>query len=337
MLRVRWKDFELPSRVIVDEQSETPSYTKFIIEPFEKGFGFTIGNSLRRVLYSSIEGVAPTAVKIKGAMHEFTAIEGVYEDVASIILNIKSLNIRFEEDFTEQTLSIFSDKKKSITGKDIECPPGVVVINPHQKICEVVNDVEFDCKILVKKGRGFVTAEEMRTEAEPGTITLDANFSPVKRVKYVVEATRVGRRTDYDRLVLEVWTNGVVSPRDALGEASKILRKHLNPFVQQFELGKELIIRERKEEEIRMRERRVEDIRRKLQMSIQELDLSVRAYNCLFSENINTIADLVQKTENELLNLRNFGKTSLKEVKRKLSEHGLSLGMKLDEYLPVKV
>lgn len=336
MLRVRWKDFELPSRVLIEEETETQTYAKFIIEPFEKGFGYTIGNSLRRVLYSAIEGVAVTSVKIKGAQHEFASLDGVYEDVINIVLNIRQLNIRFDDDFTEQTLKIEASKKGEVTGRDVQCPAGVRVLNPDQKICTLVSDVKFECTITVKRGRGFVAAEDLKIETEPGLIPVDANFSPVKRVRYSVEATRVGRRTDYDRLVLEVWTNGAVSPREALGEASKILRKHLNPFVQQFELGKELIIREKKEEEIRMRERRVEDIRRKLQMSIQELDLSVRAFNCLTSENITTIAELVVKTENELLDLKNFGKTSLKEVKRKLSEQGLSLGMNLNEFMPVK-
>ncbi|MBI4245035.1 MAG: DNA-directed RNA polymerase subunit alpha [Planctomycetes bacterium] len=337
MLRVRWKSFELPSRVLIDEQTETQNYAKFIIEPFEKGFGYTIGNSLRRVLYASIEGTAIISVKIKGAAHEFSTIEGVNEDVVDLLLNLKQLCIRFEDDVEEQTLKIKANKKKVVTGADVECPPGIKVLNLDQKVCTLTSEVDFDCSIHVKKGRGFIPSEELKAESDAGTIFLDANFSPVKRVKYSVEATRVGRRTDYDRLVLEIWTNAIVTPREALGEASKILRKHLNPFVQQFELGKELIIRERKEEEIRMRERRIEDIRRKLQMNVQELDLSVRAYNCLSSENITTVAELVVKTEQDLLNLKNFGKTSLKEVKRKLSEQGISLGMNIEEYLPVKV
>lgn len=332
MLRVRWKDFELPTRVVAEEKTLTNTYGKFIVEPFEQGFGVTIGNSLRRVLYSSIEGVAVTAVKLKGVSHEFTTMEGVLEDVVDIMQNFKQLVVRFNGDFDSKVLRLKAGKKGEVRAEHIQPEAGVEIVNPELHLATLVEDIDFEAEIHVKRGRRYVTSEEIAKEInEVGMIPLDANYSPVKRVKYSVEATRVGRRTNYDRLVLEVWTNGAVTPEEALAEASKILRKHLNPFVQYFELGRELQVSERKEEEIRMREKRLEELRTKLAMSISELDLGVRAYNCLTAEKIETIGDLVSKTEPDLLKLKNFGKTSLKEVKRKLAEHGLSLGMNLED------
>ncbi|HLG41845.1 MAG TPA: DNA-directed RNA polymerase subunit alpha [Planctomycetota bacterium] len=332
MLRVRWKDFELPTRVTIDEPTLTHTYGKFIIEPFEQGFGVTIGNGLRRVLYSSIEGTSITAVKIKGVSHQFTTIDGVLEDVVDIMLNFKQIVIRFNGDFETKTLKLKVDKKGEVRAEHIAPEIGVEIVNPELKIATLQENVEFEADLIVRRGRRYVTSEENQKElSEAGFVPLDSNFSPVKRAKYSVEATRVGRRTNYDRLVLEVWTNGSVTPEEGLAEAAKILRKHLNPFVQFFELGRELQVSEKREEEIRMRETRLEGLRTKLAMSISELDLGVRAYNCLESEKIETIGDLVTKGDTELLKLKNFGKTSLKEVKKKLAEQGLSLGMSLDE------
>jgi len=332
MLRVRWKDFELPTRVTIDEPTLTHTYGRFIIEPFEQGFGVTIGNGLRRVLYSSIEGTSITAVKIKGVNHQFTTIDGVLEDVVDIMLNFKQIVIRFNGDFETKTLKLKVDKKGEVRAEHIAPEVGVEIVNPDLKIATLQENVEFEADLIVKRGRRYVTAEENQKElSEAGFVPLDSNFSPVKRAKYSVEATRVGRRTNYDRLVLEVWTNGSVTPEEGLAEAAKILRKHLNPFVQFFELGRELQVSEKREEEIRMRETRLEGLRTKLAMSISELDLGVRAFNCLESEKIETIGDLVTKNDTELLKLKNFGKTSLKEVKKKLAEQGLSLGMSLDE------
>jgi DNA-directed RNA polymerase subunit alpha len=332
MLRVRWKDFELPTRVAVDEKQLTTSYGRFVVEPFEQGFGVTIGNSLRRVLYSSIEGFAVVAVKVKGVSHQFTTIDGVLEDGVDVLLNFKQLAIRFNGDFDSKVLHLKVAKKGEVRAEHITPEMGVEIVNPDLHLATLVDDIELDIEIHVKRGRRYVMSEEISKEInEAGVIPVDANFSPVRRVKYAVENTRVGRRTNYDRLILEIWTNGAVTPEEALAEASKILRKHLNPFVQYFELGRELQVSEKREEEIRMREKRIDELRTKLSMSISELDLGVRAYNCLSSEKIETIGDLVTKQESDLLKLKNFGKTSLKEVKKKLAEHGLSLGMSLDD------
>jgi DNA-directed RNA polymerase subunit alpha len=329
-MRVRWKEFELPTRVALDEKTSTPTYGMFIAEPFERGFGTTIGNSLRRVLYSSIEGTAVTHVKIKGAAHEFTALEGVVEDVTDIVLNLKQLVVKIADE-GRKTLRLDVQKKGPVKAAQIVPEAGVEIINPDLHICTLAEDTEFSAEITVAKGRRYVTAEEHSKDgSEIGVIPVDASFSPVKRVRYKVENTRVGKLTNYERLILEIWTNGTISPEEALTEASKILRKHLNPFVQYFELGRELQVNEKKEEELRKKEQEKAELRQKLAMSISELDLSVRSANCLSSERIETIGELVSRSEAELLKVRNFGKTSLREVKKKLADMGLSLGMDLE-------
>lgn len=329
-MRVRWKEFELPTRVVLDEKTATPTYGMFVAEPFERGFGTTIGNSLRRVLYSSIEGTAVTHVKIKGAAHEFTALEGVVEDVTDIVLNLKQLVVKIADE-GPKTLRLDVQKKGPVKAAQIVPEAGVEIINPDLHICTLAEDAELSAEITVAKGRRYVTAEEHSKDgSEIGVIPVDASFSPVKRVRYKVENTRVGKLTNYERLILEVWTNGTISPEEALTEASKILRKHLNPFVQYFELGRELQVNEKKEEELRKKEQEKEELRQKLSMSISELDLSVRSANCLSSERIETIGELVSRSEAELLKVRNFGKTSLREVKKKLADMGLSLGMDLE-------
>ena len=330
-MRIRWKEFELPTRVAMDEKSSTPTYTTFTAEPFERGFGTTVGNAVRRVLYSSIEGAAVTAVRIKGVAHEFTTIEGVVEDVTDIVLNLKQLVVKMTGDVPAKTLHLTATKKGPVRASAIEAEAGVEIINPDLLLFTLADDSTVALEIDVRRGRRYVTAEEhARDHGDIGTIHIDSSFSPVRRVRYRVENTRVGKLTNYDRLVLEIWTNGTVTPEEALVEASKILRKHLNPFVQYFELGRELQINEKKEEDLRRKEKEREELRLKLSMSISELDLSVRSANCLASERIETLGELVSRSEADLLKVRNFGKTSLREVKKKLSELGLVLGMDVE-------
>jgi DNA-directed RNA polymerase subunit alpha len=329
-MRVRWKDFELPTRVSCDEKTATPTYGMFSAEPFERGFATTIGNSIRRVLYSSIEGTAVTSIKIKGVSHEYTTIEGMVEDVTDLVLNIKQLIVKLADE-GRKTLKLEVTKKGVVKAGAITAEAGVEIINPELHLCTLAEDSEVSVEITVGKGRRYVTSEEQAKDLqEPGFVPTDSSFSPVKRVRYKVENTRVGKLTNYERLILEIWTNGTITPEEAMTEASKILRKHLNPFVQYFELGRELQINEKKEEELRKKETEKEDLRQKLSMSISELDLSVRSANCLSSEKIETIGELVSRSEAELLKVRNFGKTSLREVKKKLSDMTLQLGMDLE-------
>ncbi len=333
-MRIRWRGLELPSRVVRDEQVSTDTYGKFIAEPFERGFGTTVGNSLRRILLSSLEGAAVTHIRLKGAQHEFSSLPGVIEDVTDIILNVKSLIVKLEGDEPRQ-MTLRANKAGPVTAGMIETDPNVTVINKDLVIATLTEDVEFDMTLTVNKGRGYVTAaENIRDEGgeqELGLIAVDSIYSPVTRVRYTTEDARVGQKTDYDRLILEIWTNGTVTPEMALVEASKILRKHLNPFVQYFELGAETATEEALEA-IREANQTTYDpeLQQKLDMSVQELDLSVRANNCLESAKIQTVRDLVKKTESDLLKVRSFGKTSLREVKRKLADLGLSLGLDLD-------
>lgn len=331
-MRIRWRNFELPSQVRLDKDSSTHQYGKFVVEPFEKGFGATIGNGLRRVLLSSIEGTAVTWVRIDGVVHEFSTIAGVLEDVTQIILNIKKLRVRMHTD-APTTLRIDVSQRGEIRAEAIEGDHNVEIANPDLKICTLTDDVRFYCEMQVKKGRGYVTAEENVTEdMEVGTIPVDSIFSPVHRVKYAIENTRVGKSTDYDRLVLEIWTDGTVTPEMGLVEASKIYRKHLNPFVQYFELKDDLAVEGgvlAPEGDEGAKKREMTDL---LSKNIDMLELSVRAKNCLDAENVIVLRDLVQMTEPELLKVRNFGKTSLKEVKNKLSALGLSLGLNVEDY-----
>lgn len=330
-MRIRWRNFELPSRVRLDAESASEGYGKFMVEPFERGFGTTIGNGLRRVLLSSIEGSAVTSVKIDGVVHEFSSIPGVLEDVTHIILNIKKLRVRMHTD-APSTLRIEATRKGDVTAGDIEVDHNVEVVNQDLKICTLTDDTRFACEIQVRKGRGYVTADDNASEdAEVGIIPVDSIFSPVYRVKYSIENTRVGKFTNYDRLVLEIWTDGTVMPEMALVEASKIYRKHLNPFVQYFELKEELAIEGgglAPEGDEGAKRKEMDEL---LSRSVDILDLSVRAKNCLDSENIRSMRELVSMTESDILKVRNFGKTSLKEVKTKLSALGLSLGLSTED------
>jgi DNA-directed RNA polymerase subunit alpha len=325
-MRVRWRGLELPSLVVCDRATLTGRYGKFTAEPFERGFGVTVGNSLRRVLLSSIEGSAVTQIKIHGAQHEFTTLPGVVEDVTDIVLNVKSLVVK---NYTDSTKVIRIEKRERgvVTGADIEADESVEVVNPDHVLATLTQDVEFVMEMVVENGRGYVPCTEHSPNVqEIGIIPIDAVFSPVTRVRYEVEETRVGQKTNYDRLLLEIWTNGSIHPELAMVEAAKILRKHLNPFVQHMELGRSVSAQPRSGLSAITDPG---DLERKLSMPLAELNLSVRAMNCLESEHISTLRDLVIRSEDQLLEVRNFGETTLNEVRRKLSEMGLRLGMRV--------
>ncbi|MGE3108237.1 MAG: DNA-directed RNA polymerase subunit alpha [Phycisphaerales bacterium] len=327
-MRIRWRGLELPSRVLVDQKSKTDKAARFMIEPFERGFGTTIGNSLRRILLSSLEGAAVTAIKIKGAPHEFTSLPGVMEDVTEIVLNIKNLVVKLESD-EPKTMKLAARGPGEVTADLIEADSSITIMNKDLVIATLTDKVDFEMELRVSKGRGYVPASEQyarQDEQEIGLIPLDAIYSPVERVRYKVEETRVGQKTNFDKLLLDIWTDGTVSPEMALVEAAKILRKHLNPFVQYFDMGEELV-----SAEAAAAASVDEELIRKLNMPISELDLSVRASNCLESARIATVADLVSKSDADLLKVRSFGRTSLREVKKKLNDIGLDLGMSLPE------
>lgn len=328
-MRVTWRGLELPTRVERDKMVSDGRYGRFYIEPFERGFGTTIGNSLRRVLLSSLEGSAVTSVKIAGVEHEFASIKGVMEDVTDIVLNVKNLVVRLHDD-GPKTMKVSVNKAGAITAADIVADAAIEVVNKDTVLATLTEDVRFEMEMVVENGRGYVPASERitvmdRFEQEIGRIVLDAIFSPVTRVRYTTENTRVGQRTNYDRLILEIWTNGAITPEMALVEAAKILRKHINPFVQYFELGEQTVAEQITEDVAK--EEVDKEMVQKLAMSVQELELSVRASNCLESVKIETVGQLVQMTEADLLKIRSFGKTSLREVKRKLADIDLSLGM----------
>lgn len=321
-MRIRWRGFELPSRVAVEGETRTGEYAKFLLEPFERGFGTTIGNSLRRVLLSSLEGAAVTKIQIEGVQHEFDSVEGVYEDIADIVLNVKQLRVGMLHD-EPSVMRIDLKREGEVTGADIATEAGVEVASKDLVICTLTAPVRFACEMTVAKGRGYVTADENESEDDPiGIIPVDSIFSPVLRVRYHVEDARVGQRINYDRLVLEVWTDGTLEPELALAEAGKILRKHLSPIVNLGEPGLGLV-----EGGAAAPALAGEDLDAILQMPLDELKLTVRAAHCLQNENINTVGDLVRCTEEDLLQLRNFGKTSLDEVNEKLQQYGLTLGM----------
>src|SRR5437763_645049 len=327
-MRIKWRGLELPNLVSSDRETLSDTYGKFYAEPFERGFGVTVGNSLRRILLSSLEGSAVTRIKIQGVQHEITTIPGVVEDVTDIILNVKSLVVKNTSE-EPQTITINRHEKGVVTAAHVTTNANVQIINPEHILATLTDDVPFVVEMRVENGRGYRTADEnVEKEREIGVIPVDSSFSPVVRVKYEIEDTRVGQRTNYDKLIMEIWTNGTVTPQMALVEGAKILRKHLNPFIQYAEPGPEMPIEERAEAGAQA-ETVDHELERKLNMSLAELELSVRATNCLESEGITTVRDLVIRTDEELLEVRNFGETTLKEVKAKLQERGLHLGMKL--------
>ncbi|HMP72808.1 MAG TPA: DNA-directed RNA polymerase subunit alpha [Kiritimatiellia bacterium] len=319
--------FEMPKRVVKDEAEASPTFARFIAEPFEAGYGRTIGNSLRRVMLSSLEGAAITSVKIDGAMHEFTALPGVREDVTDIILNLKKVLLKM---YTREPrrLVLKASGAGEVTAAAIQTDNMVEVLNPEQVICTLGDDGKFEAELEVRIGRGYCPADwNKKEDHEIGIIPIDSLFSPVRRVAYDVESTRVGRRTDYDKLVLDVWTDGRVTPDEAMTLSAAILRHHLDVFVS---FDKDMVEFEESEQQ---EDAERDDLRKKLAMSVNEIELSVRAANCLNNANITTVGELAQKTEAEMLKYRNFGKKSLNEIKDKLTELGLSLGMTLDPEL----
>lgn len=330
-MRIRWRGLELPSRVAVDRETRTATYGRFIAEPFERGFGSTVGNSLRRILLSSLEGSAITRVRIQGVQHEFTTIPGVVEDVTDICLNLKSLVVK-NHSASSKTLRIEKHTRGVVTGADVICDDQVVVINRDLVIATMTDDVPFHVEMTVENGRGYVPAtEQYQHEPEVGIIPLDAAFSPITRVRHLIEETRVGQRTNYDKLNLEIWTNGTIVPEMALVEAAKILRKHLNCFITFREPGPEAgpeggLINMSESTGYSPVDMELEE---KLNKSLAELNLSVRATNCLESVGINTVRDLVVRSEDELLQVRNFGETTLDEVRERLGNIDLRLGMRL--------
>jgi DNA-directed RNA polymerase subunit alpha len=316
------KDFQIPMRVETEKELPSESYARFTAEAFERGFGTTVGNSLRRVLLSSLTGAAVTTVKIEGVLHEFSTVPGVTEDVTSIILNVKSLRIKLHTD-KPKTIRLRKKGPGEAKASDIQHDADVTILNKDLHIATLDKEAVLDMEMVVKPGRGYVPAERNKEEGLPiGVIPVDSIFSPVTRANFHVENARVGRVTDYDKLMLEVWTDGSITPRDAVSSAALILRDHLDIFIHPDQLG------EAKPEARREEERR--EINKNLFRSVNELELSVRAANCLKNANIKTIADLVQKTEMEMLKTKNFGKKSLNEIKEILAEMGLGLGMKLD-------
>jgi DNA-directed RNA polymerase subunit alpha len=327
-MQVRWRGLELPARVEKDIKSATDNFGRFTAEPFVRGMGTTIGNSLRRILLSTIEGAAVTKVSIKGVSHEFDTMEGVLQDVTDIILNVKNLVVSMTGD-GPKTMKLSAEGPGDVTAELIECDTSITVHNPELVVATLTGAVDFEAEFTVETGRGYRPASEYYENGEEqviGEIPIDAIFSPVQRVRFRTEDARVGQRTDYDNLILDIWTNGTVSPEMAMVEAAKILRKHLNPFIMYEEAGESTISSE-------VMETTAEDmeINRKLQQGTSDMDLSVRASNCLESAQIRTVAELVQKSEEELLTLRAFGRTSLREVEKKLEEMGLALGMQVPE------
>ncbi|HEX3798966.1 MAG TPA: DNA-directed RNA polymerase subunit alpha [Verrucomicrobiae bacterium] len=321
---VRLGRFEMPKRLTKEESTATETYAKFVAEPFETGYGHTIGNSLRRVLLSSLEGAAITSIKIDGAMHEFTTVDGVVEDVTDIVLNLKK--ILFKAHSREpQTLLLSVNKEGEVLAGDIELNQNIELVNPKQHICTLDKKKKFEMELEVKVGRGFCPGDENKKPNQAiGVVAIDSLFSPVTRVRYAVESARVGQRTDYDRLLIEIWTDGRISPDDSLTQASAILQHHLDVFVGYDKNAIEF------EEVVDKQDEEKTKLKKLLGMSVNEIELSVRAANCLNNANITTVGQLAMKTEAEMLKYRNFGKKSLNEIKEKLSSLGLTLGMTFD-------
>jgi DNA-directed RNA polymerase subunit alpha len=319
--------FEIPSKLTKIEEGATNTYAKFIAEPFEAGYGHTIGNSLRRVLLSSIEGSAISSIKIEGVNHEFQSVDGVVEDVTDIVLNLKKILVVSEKREPVKLL-LKVNREGPVTAADIQPDANIKIVNPDQVICTLDTKRAFEAEIEIKTGRGYCPGENNKKEEQAiGVIPIDSLFSPVRLVRYAVENTRVGQITDYDKLVLEVWTDGRITPDDALKQSASILKHHLDVFdrVSQEAYEFESVAAEVSEEQNKLR--------KLLNMSVNEIELSVRAANCLNNANITTVGELAMKTEQEMLKYRNFGKKSLNEIKEKLEALGLSLGMKFDERL----
>src|SRR4051795_11751442 len=324
---VRLGRFEMPKRLTKEESTATETYAKFVAEPFETGYGHTIGNSLRRVLLSSLEGAAITSLKIDGAMHEFTTIDGVVEDVTDIVLNLKRILFK-SHSRDPQTVLLSANKEGEVTASDIQLNQNLELVNPKQHICPLDKKKKLEMELEIKVGRGFMPWDEnKKVDQAIGVIAIDSLFSPVTRVRFGVESARVGQRTDYDRLLMEIWTDGRITPDDALTQASAILQHHLDVFVGYDKNAVEFEEAELKQDDDKSKMKKL------LNMSVNEIELSVRAANCLNNANITTVGQLAMKTEAEMLKYRNFGKKSLNEIKEKLAALNLSLGMNIDAEL----
>jgi DNA-directed RNA polymerase subunit alpha len=318
-----WRELIKPKRLEVDEKSLTPTYGKFSGEPFERGYGITIGNTLRRVLLSSLQGAAIVAVRIKGVLHEFSTLPGVREDVTDIVLNLKEVRVKLHDGAVEETARIQVRGDRDVTAADIQASPRVEILNPNQHIASLAKDAELDMELVIRTGRGYVPAERNKREDDSvGTIPIDAVFSPITKVNFTVTNARVGQRTDYDRLVLEVYTDGSVRPEDGVAYAARIFQEQLAIFVN-FE-----------EEPAQPAGDDKPDVplNENLYRPVDDLELSVRSANCLQNADIKYIGELVQKTEQEMLKTKNFGRKSLNEIKEFLQEMGLSLGMRLENF-----
>ncbi len=328
-----WRKLIRPRSLEVDAKTLSDTYGRFSCEPLERGYGTTLGNSLRRILLSSIRGAAVTAARIRGkegaALHEFSTLPGIIEDVTDIILNLKEVQIKLDID-TPPELRLKADKAGPVRAGDITCPTGVTILNPDQHVCTLAEGGTVDIEMRLGTGTGYVPAERHKSEEDPiDLIATDAIFSPVRRVNYRVTNARVGQRTDYDKLVMEVWTNGAVRPDDALAYAAKVLKEQLQIFINFEETDEEPYLAEEKPEE-------AAPLNENLYRTVDELELSVRSANCLQNADIRYIGELVQKTEAEMLKTKNFGRKSLKEIKEVLAEMGLSLGMKVEHFDPSK-
>ena len=322
---IRLSRFEMPNNVVLEEATKTATYTRFVAEPFEIGYARTIGNSLRRVLLSSIEGAAISSVKIRGVSHEFSTIKGCTEDVTDIVLNLKRVLVKtFSRE--PMTITLKAHGPCTVTAADFAKDNNIEVLNPRQEICTLDVDGELDMECDVRTGRGFCLADgNKRPDQEIGKIAIDSIFSPVTRVNFLVENTRVGQRTDYEKLILDVWTDGRIAPEDAVKTAGAVLRRHLDVFVD-YAGEQTLEFEDNGQKDVNEREK----LRKLLNMSVNEIELSVRAANCLNNANISTVGELASKTEADMLKYRNFGKKSLTEIKAKLVQLGLSLGYKFD-------
>ncbi len=319
-----WRGFQRPKRLEFERETLTDRFGRFYAQPFERGFGTTIGNALRRVLLSSIEGAAITAVKIDGVLHEFSPIPGVVEDATDIILNLKQIPLKLHTDQTK-TLTLRVEKPGIVTAKDIEGDAGVEILEPDAHIATVSEGGKLHMELRMKRGRGYVSADKNFDEdLGIGWIPVDSVHSPVKKVNYLVEAARLGQTTDYDKLTIDVWTNGSVTASDAVSLAAKLIRDHLNIFINLDETGDQV-------QEAQADAPRAGVANEHLDKSVEELELSVRSYNCLKNANIRTIRELVQKTEADMLKTKNFGRKSLNEIKDILQTMGLGLGMRLDQ------
>lgn len=320
----RAKDFQMPKKLQYDPKKMTDTYGKFVAEPLERGFGTTLGNSLRRVLLSSLEGSAITSVRINGVLHEFSSIPGVVEDTTDLILNLKEVRLKLHSD-RPKTLMLRAKGPAEVTAKDIEADAEVEILNPDLHIATIDKNGKLEIEMKARRGRGYVPSDRNKEPGQPiGVIPIDAIFSPVRKVNFKVENARVGQETDYDKLVLEVWTDGSIRPDDAVAHAAKLLKDHLSIFIH---LPEEEEAEPAAEEEAK----KAPSFNENLLRSVNELELSVRAANCLKNAGIETIAELVQKTEGEMLKTKNFGRKSLNEIKEILAEMGLTLGMKVDE------